>query len=229
MCFCLPLGRHTVNVVPILIGRVSGLGFAVIVAGGIGETGVVRSNADSRPLLSGTGIINRCKAGATVERIRANTCHAIGNGGACKTVATRERTITNACHAIGNGDAGKARATIECTTANACHAIAKGDAGKALATFERRSANAGHAVGNGDAGKVFTIIERTVQDISSGNGNCFQACGNVIGTRGCTAYTTAIIVLRGRNTAGITAGSKDVAKGILVGIATCFFGATYKR
>ena len=102
-CF-LPLGRHAVNVVPILIGSVSRLGFAVIVAGGGGEIGIiVIINTDFSPILCCTDIINALQTTAILERMRADVLHAVRDRDARQTTATIERIITDACDAVSNG------------------------------------------------------------------------------------------------------------------------------
>ena len=77
-----------------------GLGFAVIVAGGGGETGItVRINTDFAPILCCTGIINARQATATGKRIIADAGDAVGNGDARQATAIVERPM---------GDAGNA-------------------------------------------------------------------------------------------------------------------------
>ena len=101
LIFVLPHGGHTVNIVPILVSGISGPSFAVIIAGGFGETGVIiRINADFRPIFCRAAIVHSCQATATGERRIADSRDTIRNRNARQATATLERIIADACDAI---------------------------------------------------------------------------------------------------------------------------------
>ena len=178
-----PSGRHTVHISPI-VPRVYGLGVGVIIDGDVCGYFTVRSKNEVLPLHFCTGIVHRCGAIATIERMLTNFCHTLtndyarqattfiersivnvcspGNRDTRKTGAISERILANECHAIRDGDACKAGATVERLLANECHAIGNGDAGKAGAIIERMHANARHAIANGDTGKAGAKAERRI-------------------------------------------------------------------
>ena len=132
----LPLSRYAVNVVPIF-ARGSGLGFAVIVAGCVGELVVGRTNADLCPIVCCTVIVYSLQATARTERKFTNARDAIGNHDARQAAAIIERIIANARDAIGNRNARQATARTERKFTNARDAVAYRHARKTCATVER--------------------------------------------------------------------------------------------
>ena len=117
-----------------IVARGCGLGFAVLVAGGVGKGRVVRTKADTRPILCCSGVIHVGKARATMECTIANARHAIADRNARKARAIMECIIFNARHAVGDHNARKARATMECPIANARHAVGDHNACQARTT-----------------------------------------------------------------------------------------------
>ena len=142
-----------------IVARGGGLGFAIIVTGGIGEIFIVKANTNLCPILCRTAVIHGFLATTTPERTLTDACHAISNDDALKATAPRERTISDACHAIRDGDALKATAIKERMPADACHAIRNGDALKATAISERIIADACHTTRDGDTRKTSTTLK----------------------------------------------------------------------
>ena len=82
-----PDRRFTTNIAPVG-ARCRRLAFAVIVAGGGGENGIVGTNGNLAPIIYRTNIVNCGKATAIIERTVVNTRHAIWNCDARKATAT---------------------------------------------------------------------------------------------------------------------------------------------
>lgn len=85
-----------------VLGR---LAFAVVIAGGACEFGIVRINTDLIPIRFCALIIYTREAGAKQKRTFANGNHAIGDGDARETGAMVKRIFADRGHTIGDGDA----------------------------------------------------------------------------------------------------------------------------
>ena len=144
---------------------------------------IVFANFDVNPLGYGTGVVNVFQAGAIVERIVIDSCHAVTDSDARKMFATVERSIPKALDAITNDDAREAGAFTKCICFNADHAVRNGDARQTGTTGECKLFNADHAVGNGDARQTGTTGECRIPDDRHAVGNSYARQTATIGKR----------------------------------------------
>ena len=96
------------------------------------------------------------------------------------------------------------------------------DARNPCTIVERKISNARDAVSNRDACQIATTIERTVKDIPACYRYRFERGWNVVSSIVGGTSADSIIILFRCGSAGITAGTKNVTKRILVGIRRCY-------
>ena len=139
----MPNRRNTVHIVPILVGRINGLGFAVIIASGRGEFGIIRANANFVPIACHAGVVNGFQVG---EHLIANACYVITYRNTCKIKASAKCKIPNARHTIPNRNARQVFTIKECIITNARHFVWNCDACKAEAVSKCRITDARYAI-----------------------------------------------------------------------------------
>ena len=103
-----------------------------------------------------------CNVVATIERIYANCCYAVGNCYTCKAFTIFERLCTDCVNAIGECYTCKACAIRERTIANCGYAIVNYYTFKACAMTERTKTNCNYAVGNFYTCKACATSERII-------------------------------------------------------------------
>ena len=178
---------------PILVSSIGGLSFAVIIAGGGGETRVVITNADARPIACRATVVDDVQVIATRERRLADARHAIGDYDARQATAKFERISVNVSHATRDRDALKATTTIECTSADARNTIGNCNAHKATTTKECTGTDERNAFRNCDTLKATTTIERRHNNACSASYHYrFQSVWNILRVTGITNCTENI-------------------------------------
>ena len=134
---------------------------ALIMARCIGQIEIRVRNTNPSPLVL-CALVKNMPQVAIVERIIANTGHALRNRDAGQTTATFERIITNPGYTVRDDDASQTTATVECIVANPGHTAQDCDVRQPAATAERRITNPGHTVRDDDTGQTTATAERII-------------------------------------------------------------------
>ena len=183
-----------------MVAQFGAIHTVTLIAAGAGICGVahclaVALNCGRCPVTCrfGTGVMDVCCTGSVLAVRPLGCCSAIIDIFNAGTAAKGIRVNLYACIKI---DAGQITALIKCILIDFIN------------VFRNR-----------DTGQTTAVLERTMQDLATGYGNRLKRCRNIVcfGDKGST-IGACIGSLFGFNTTGVATGTKNITKGILVGI-----------